>query len=103
MLMKGAGFDVIDLGVDVPAKSVIETILEKKVDIIALSALLTTTMPAMRSIIEMIAESGLRDRVKVIVGGAPVTSEFAKEIGADGFSENAPGAVIKAKELLQLS
>jgi 5-methyltetrahydrofolate--homocysteine methyltransferase len=103
MLMKGAGFDVIDLGVDVSAKRFIETISEKKIDMIALSALLTTTMPAMRNIIEMIAESGLRDQVKVIVGGAPITSEFANEIGADGFSENAPGAVIRAKELLQLS
>ncbi len=103
MIMKGAGFNVIDLGVDIPPERFIEAISEKKADIVALSALLSTTMPTMKNTVKAIAESAIKDQVKIIVGGAPVTSQFADEIGADGYAEDAPGAINKAKELLQLS
>ena len=103
MIMKGAGFNVIDLGVDIPPERFIEAISEKKADIIALSALLSTTMPTMKNTVKAIAESGIKDQVKIIVGGAPITAQFADEIGADGYAEDAPGAINKAKELLQLS
>ena len=103
MIMKGAGFNVIDLGVDVPAERFVEAISEKKADILALSALLSTTMPAMENTVKAIAESGIKDQIKIIVGGAPVTSQFSDNIGADGYAEDAPGAVNKVKELLKLS
>lgn len=103
MIMKGAGFNVVDLGVDVPAERFVEVVSEKNADILALSALLSTTMPSMRDTIGVVAKSGIRDRVKILVGGAPVTSKFAGEIGADGYAEDAPGAVTKAKKLLELS
>ena len=103
MIMKGAGFKVIDLGVDIPAERFVEAVSEKKADILALSALLSTTMPAMANTVKAIAESGIKDQVKIIIGGAPVTSKFAKEIGADGYAKDAPGAVNKVKELLKLS
>ncbi|MBW1867721.1 MAG: corrinoid protein [Deltaproteobacteria bacterium] len=102
MIMKGAGFNVVDLGIDVPAERFVEVVSEKNADILALSALLSTTMPSMRDTIGVVAKSGIRDRVKILVGGAPVTSKFADEIGADGYAEDAPGAVTKAKELLEL-
>ncbi len=102
MLMKGAGFNVIDLGVDIPVERFVEALTEEKADILALSALLSTTMPAMESTVKAIKESGLKDKVKILVGGAPVTPEFADEIGADGYSEDAPGAVNKVNELLEL-
>jgi len=95
MIMKGAGFNVVDLGIDVPAERFVEVVSEKNADILALSALLSTTMPSMRDTIGVVAKSGIRDRVKILVGGAPVTS-------ADGYAEDAPGAVTKAKELLEL-
>ncbi len=103
MIMKGAGFNVIDLGVDVPVERFVEAISEKKADIIALSALLSTTMPAMKNTVSAIIESGFKEQVKIIIGGAPVTSQFADEIGADGYAKDAPGAVNKVKELLKLS
>ena len=103
MIMKGAGFNVVDLGVDVPTERFVEVIYEKNADILALSALLTTTMPSMQETIGVVAKSGIKDRVKVLVGGAPITSKFADEIGADGYAEDAPKAVTKAKELLKLS
>jgi len=103
MIMKGAGFKVIDLGVDIPAERFVEAVSETKADILALSALLSTTMPAMANTVKAIAESGIKDQVKIIIGGAPVTSKFAKEIGADGYAKDAPGAVNKVKELLKLS
>ena len=103
MIMKGAGFNVVDLGIDVPAERFVEVVSEKSADILALSALLSTTMPSMRDTIGVVAKSGIRDRVKILVGGAPVTSKFAREIGADGYAEDAPGAVTKAKKLLELS
>ncbi len=103
MIMKGAGFNVIDLGVDVPAERFVEVLSEKKADILALSALLSTTMPAMENTVKAIVESGIKDQVNILVGGAPVTFQFSVDIGADGYAEDAPGAVNKAKELLKLS
>jgi 5-methyltetrahydrofolate--homocysteine methyltransferase len=99
-MLEGAGFEVIDLGVDVPAERIINIIKTNKVDLIALSALLTTTMPSMKVVIEELKKAGVRDQVKVIVGGAPVTQRYANEIGADGYSDNANGAVGLARRLV---
>lgn len=96
-LLEGGGFEVIDLGVNVAPEKFIEAVKAKNATIVAMSALLTTTMPAMRATIEAFKEAGLRDQVKIFVGGAPITQEFADNIGADGYSENAPGAVTLAK------
>lgn len=96
-LLEGAGFEVIDLGVNVPPEKFTETVRDKNPHIIAMSALLTTTMTSMKLTIEAIKAAGLRDRVRVLVGGAPITPKFAAEIGADGYSENAVGAVELAK------
>ena len=89
MLLDTAGFEVIDLGADVPPDKFVEAVAKHDAKIVAMSALLTVTMPEMRSVIEELKKTGLRDRVKVIVGGAPVTKEYADEIGADGYGENA--------------
>ena len=97
-LLEGGGFEVIDLGVNVPPEKFIATIQDKGVNIIAMSALLTTTMPAMKSTIEALKQAGVRDKVKVLIGGAPITQKYAEEIGADGYSENAVGAVALAKK-----
>ena len=97
-LLEGGGFEVIDLGVNVPPEKFISTIQEKGATIVAMSALLTTTMPAMRTTIEAFKQAGIRDRVKVLVGGAPITQKYADEIGADGYSETAVGAVALAKK-----
>ncbi|HZR21626.1 MAG TPA: corrinoid protein [Verrucomicrobiae bacterium] len=97
-LLEGGGFEVIDLGVNVPPEKFVASIKEHEATIIAMSALLTTTMPAMRATIEALKQAGLRDRVKVLVGGAPITQKYADEIGADGYSENAVGAVALAKQ-----
>ena len=96
-MLEGGGFEVIDLGVNVSPEKFIATVNEKKANIIAMSALLTTTMLSMKTTIEAIKEAGMRDRVKVLVGGAPITKKFADEIGADGFCDNAAGAVALAK------
>jgi len=100
MMLEGAGFDVIDLGVDVPSEKFIDTAKQKGAQIIGLSALLTTTMPAMREVIETLDTSDLKGRVKVIIGGAPVTQNYADEIGAHGYAPDAASAVDKVKELL---
>ena len=101
MMIEGAGFEVIDLGVDVPADKFIEAMKENPgVKVVALSALLTTTMPALKDTVDAIVASGLRDTVKVMIGGAPVTQAFADEIGADGYSEDAASAAVLAKSLL---
>ncbi len=100
MMIEGAGIDVIDLGVDVGVEKIIETMKETKVDIVCLSALLTTTMTYQKDIIEGITAAGLRDSVKIMVGGAPVTPEFAKEIGADIYTPDAASAAETAKSLL---
>ena len=100
MMMEGAGFKIIDLGVDVKIENLIDTVKKEAVDIIGLSALLTTTMPEMRNVIEALTEAGLRDKVKVIVGGAPIDQRFADKIGADGFGADAVEAVQLARELV---
>lgn len=99
-MLEGGGFDVTDLGVNVPPEKFIEAVREKDARIVGLSALLTTTMPAMRVTIEAFETAGLRGQVKIIIGGAPITQRFADEIGADGFSDNAAGAVSLARQLL---
>lgn len=100
MMLEGAGFQVTDLGNDVAAERFVQAAKEQEAQIIGMSALLTTTMLNMKGTIEALKAAGLRERVKVMVGGAPVTQRFAEEIGADGYAENASLAVEKAKELL---
>jgi 5-methyltetrahydrofolate--homocysteine methyltransferase len=98
-MLEGAGFEVFDIGIDVPSQKFIEAVREKNPHILALSALLTITMPEMKKTIDALAQAGLRGRVKVLVGGAPVTQKFADEIGADGYGENASSAVSVARAL----
>jgi 5-methyltetrahydrofolate--homocysteine methyltransferase len=100
IMLKGSGFTVHDLGVDVPAERFVKAIQEHRPDLIGLSALLTTTMPAMKTVIEAIENTGMRDRVKVMVGGAPITEEYARSIGADGYSRDAGEAAEQAKQLI---
>ncbi len=100
MMMEGAGFEVIDLGTDVSAATFAQAIREHGADIVGMSALLTTTMPAMATTVEALTEAGLRDKVKVLIGGAPVTQVFASQIGADGFASDASSATRVAKSLL---
>ncbi len=99
-MLEGGGFEIIDLGVDVSPEKFIGAVREKGANIIALSALLTTTMPSMKATIEQLQEAGIRDQVKVMIGGAPVTQKYADEIGADGYSDNASGAVTLARKLV---
>ncbi len=98
MLMEGAGFSVIDLGTDVSPAAFVDAIKEHNADIVGMSALLTTTMPKMKETLEEMENAGVRDQVKVLVGGAPVTEDYAKEIGADGYGYDAGHAVRMAKE-----
>jgi len=100
LMLEGAGFEVKDLGVDVPVEEFIRVALEEKPDIVAMSALLTTTMPMMKQTINAFEAAGLRDKVKFIIGGAPVTETYAAQIGADGFSPDASRAVNLAISLL---
>lgn len=100
MMIEGAGFEVIDLGVDVPAEKFVEAAKESGATIIGMSALLTTTMPAMKETVAAVKSSGMQDRVKIMVGGAPITEAFAKEIGADGYSEDAASAAELARKLI---
>ena len=99
-MLEGAGFEVIDLGVDVSPDKFAAAIKERGANLVAMSALLTTTMTSMKTTIDAIASAGLRAQVKVMIGGAPVTDKYAQEIGADGFSSNANGAVALARKLL---
>lgn len=99
-MFEGCGFEVINLGVNVPNVKFVEAVKREKPDILCLSALLTTTMTNMKGVIEALEKEGLRNEVKVMVGGAPVNELFAVQIGADGYSGNANAAVLKAKELL---
>ena len=98
-MLEGGGFEVTDLGTDVSSDRFIAAIRETNADIVCLSALLTVTMPAMKTTIEALESAGVRNKVKVLVGGAPVTSQYAREIGADGYGENATAAVALAREL----
>jgi len=100
LLMKSTGFEVVDLGVDKTEEEILSAAKEHGVSVIGLSALLTTTMPRMQEFIEYLQESGVRDQYKVIVGGAPVTEEFADEIGADGYGADATRAVEITKKLI---
>lgn len=101
MMMEGGGLKVIDMGVDIPPEKVVEYVSEHKPDVLGLSALLTTTMLVMKDTIELLRKEGLRDKVKIIVGGAPVTQEFSDEIGADGWAPDAASAKDLALELIQ--
>ena len=99
-MLRTAGFDVVDLGKDVSADTIVAAIREHAPAIVGMSALLTTTVPYQKTVIERLVSEGIREQVKVIVGGAPVTPEWAERIGADGYANNAPEAVDMAKKLL---
>jgi 5-methyltetrahydrofolate--homocysteine methyltransferase len=99
MMLEGSGYEIVDLGVDVPAEKIIEAI-RNGANVVAMSALLTTTMTNMQVTIEAIREAGLRDQVRIIIGGAPITKSYADEIGADGYAEDASSAVRLVKEVL---
>ena len=100
MMLEGAAFEIIDLGTDVSPEKFIEAIKNSHADIIAMSALLTTTMSNMKVTIDAIKAAGIRDQVKVMVGGAPLTENYAREIGADGYSPDASKAVVLARSLV---
>ncbi len=99
-MLEGSGFEVIDLGTDVSPENFVTAVVERKPHVVCMSALLTVTMPSMKLTIDALQTAGLRTQVKVLIGGAPVTHQYAKEIGADGYSENANGAVGLVKTLL---
>jgi len=103
VMLTGAGFEVIDLGEGVPPQKFIETAVERKAQLIGMSALLTMTMPFMKETIEELKKTGLETQIKTMIGGAPITQKYADEIGADGYARDAPSAVTKAKELLKLN
>jgi len=100
MMLEGGGYEVVDLEVDVPAEKFVEAVKGKGAQVIALSALLTTTMPAMKDTIDALTEAGVRGDVKVMIGGAPVTQNYADEIGADGYAPDAASAVDLANRLI---
>ncbi len=100
LMLEGAGYEIVDLGVDVPIEEFIRVVREEKPDIVGMSALLTTTMQMMKQTIDAFEVAGLRDQVKFIIGGAPVTESYASQIGADGFSPDASRAVNVVKALL---
>lgn len=100
MMLEGSGFEVKDLGKDIPPEKFVDAVKKEKPDIVALSALLTTTMRSMSHTVTALKEAGLRESVKIMIGGAPVTADFAKQIGADGYAANAPAAVELAKRFI---
>ena len=100
MMLEGAGFEIIDMGTDVAPEKFVEAIKEHSAEFVGMSALLTTTMPSMKTSIEALKEAGVRDKVKVMIGGAPVTQKYADEIGADIYTPDGPSAARKAKESL---
>lgn len=100
MMLEGGGFEIIDLGADVAPEKFIAAIQEHQPDLIGMSALLTTTMPNMKTTIQAIEEAGIRNRVKILVGGAPLTQDYADQIGADGYAPDASRAVSLAKSLV---
>lgn len=102
MLLEGAGFKVVDLGVDVKPEQFVGAVTDHGAALVGLSALLTTTMPKMSETVQALTEAGLREKVKIFAGGAPVTQKFIDEIGADGYGADAASAVEKAKELAQV-
>jgi corrinoid protein of di/trimethylamine methyltransferase len=99
-MLEGGGFEVVDLGVDVPPQKFIDAAKEKDGSIIAMSALLTTTMTQMKAVVKALEEGGIRKKVRVIIGGAPITQQYADEIGADGYGDNASSAVALARKLV---
>jgi len=101
-MLEGGGFEIIDLGADVPPEKFVNAVRERRANLVCLSALLTVTMPSMKTTIEALRAAGVRDQVKVLVGGAPVTQRFADQIGADGYSENAVSAVALARKLVAI-
>ena len=103
MMLEGAGFEVIDAGIDVPAEKFVQVAKEKGAQVIGMSALLTTTMMQMKATVESLPAAGLKGKVKIVVGGAPVTDEFARQIGADGYAPDAASAVSMVKKLLGVS
>lgn len=102
-MLSANGFEVLDVGIDVASEDFVTKVTEFNADILALSALLTTTMLHQREIVELLVEAGVRDQVKVMVGGSPVTQGWADQIGADGFAEDAANAVVVAKKLMQVA
>jgi len=102
IMLRGAGFEVIDLGKDIPAEKFVETAKAEQAEIIGMSALLTTTQPAMKTVIELLREQGLNAKIRTIVGGAPVSKEFAREIGADAYAYDAASAVECVKQLMEV-
>ncbi len=102
IMLRGAGFEVIDLGKDIPAEKFVETAKHEQAEIIGMSALLTTTQPAMKTVIELLREQGLNAKIRTIVGGAPVSEEFAREIGADAYAYDAASAVERVKQLMEV-
>lgn len=103
IMLRGAGFEVIDLGNDVAPERFVDAAAEEGARVIGMSALLTTTMPAMKAVVELVEERGLSDDVKTIVGGAPVSADFAREIGADAYGFDAANAVVRVKELVGIN
>jgi corrinoid protein of di/trimethylamine methyltransferase len=99
-MLEGGGFEVVDLGVDVPPQKFIDAAKEKDGSIIAMSALLTTTMTQMKAVVKALEDGGLRKKVRVMIGGAPITQQYADEIGADGYGDNASSAVALARKLV---
>ena len=99
-MLEGCGFEVINVGIDVASDTFVDEVKKHGADILCMSALLTTTMTYMKDVISALEDAGIRDKVKVMVGGAPVTQGFADEIGADGYSDNANTAVAVAKKLM---
>ena len=99
IMLEGAGYEIHDLGIDVPAEKFVAAVNEFQPDFVGLSAMLTTTMPGMRDVIDALKQSGLRDKVKVVVGGAPLTEAFARQIGADGYAPDANRAVLLVQSL----
>jgi len=98
-MLEGGGFEVIDLGTDVDASAFVDTVRNRGANLVCLSTLLTVTMPSMKATVEALSAAGVRNRIKIMVGGAPVTERFAQQIGADGYSDNAAGAVSLARKL----
>lgn len=101
MMLEGSGFEIVDLGTDVSPVEFVEAVKSNQADLVAMSALLTTTMANMRSTIDALKTAGLRDQVKVMIGGAPVTDSFAEQIGADGYAPDASQAVRLARSLVE--
>lgn len=102
MIMNASGYSIIDAGKDVPNTKLIDMVKEFNPDIVGLSSLLATTMPAQKEFIEMAKEAGIRERIKIMVGGAPVSKDWAKKIGSDGWAEDASGAVLEADRMLSI-